>query len=94
MGLMGLIVVATMLLIGCGSDPTPDSFVFQNNSTRLVNVSVAVSVPSNTVQKFSLEPGEEWQNLKAFVEPLNYTYSPMATVAANRNGDIVVFTDR
>ncbi len=95
MGLLGLVAVAAVVLMGCGGDYTPDSVGFQNNSMSVVTLSVAVTFPTNTMQEVTLEPGAEWQTLKSFaVEPLTYTYSPTATVAASLQGDLVLFTDR
>lgn len=92
---LGLLMVSALFFSGCESDDSPDSFVFQNDSSYTVTVRLTVNTPADTVQTFSLEPnGGEWQTLKTFVEPLIYSYSPSASVTDRRQGDRVIFENR
>lgn len=85
------LVVLGLLLSGCESDSSPDEITFRNSSDRVVTVSVRNRTPTDYVQTFRLDPGGEWQSLKIFLDPLEYTYSPVATVSDRRSGDVVIF---
>lgn len=93
-GCLVMLTVLGLLLSGCESDSSPDEIKFRNDSDRAVIVSVRNRSPNDYVQTFRLDPGGEWASLKIFLDPLEYTYTPTATVSDRRSGDLVIFENR
>ncbi len=86
--------LSLMVLPGCESDSTLDDYAFRNLSSHAVTVTLR-NTATQTDYRFTLAAnGGEQQYPKALTDPLTYTYAPTATVAARRDGDVILFEDR